>query len=325
MEKKATLNRNAPYQLDSEVAEALGSFLSNHPPGEAAKKGDWQGLRDTANDFYKNLNLYLPVHEGIKRSAFFCFSKDGQEITLRWYTKPGAGTGAAVVYVHGGGRLAGSVDLYDKIVADFVHRTDVAFLSVGYRLPPAGKDESFAEDVLAAITWLIDHAAERGIDPERIAVMGDSGGGGIAASAAMLARDRGIRLARQILLYPMLDDRTTVEDEALAPFAVWNYDSNYTGWKASMSAEPGSDDVSAAIVPMRQNRFEGLAPAYIVVGFLDIFRNENVAYAFSLLKSGVPVELHIHPGVPHAFDFLAPESAVAKRAVADHIRVIRSI
>ena len=122
----------------------------------------------------------------------------------------------------------------------------------------------------------------------------------------------------------MLDDRTTVEDEALAPYAVWNYDSNYTGWKASMSAEPGSDGISAAIVPMRQNHFEGLAPAYIVVGFLDIFRNENVAYAYSLLKSGVPVELHVHPGVPHAFDFLAPKSAVAKRAISDHIRFIRS-
>lgn len=314
----------APYQLDFDIEQELTAFLAKHPPRQIPEKGDWQTLREISNDFYNNLNRYIPEHEDVQTQIYTCVSFDGTEIALRWYAKTNGNLGPAVVYVHGGGRIAGSITLYDPIVANFVHLSGVPFLAVEYRIPPEGKDEILAEDAFAAILWLKENAATLGVTAHRIAIMGDSGGGGIAASATILARDRGIHLAKQILLYPMLDDRNIVPDDKLLPFAVWNYENNYTGWRATMSQEPGSNNVSAIISPARLDNFSGLAPAYIIIGFLDIFRDEAIAFAQQLMKAGVPTELHVHPGAPHAFDFLAPGSAVAKRAITDHIRVIQS-
>lgn len=317
--------QNKGFALHPEIEQGLTAFLSKHPPAAVPARGDWKALKESSDTFYVNLNQYIPHRDDVQRCDYTCTSNDGAEIRLRWYHKAKIHLGSAIVYVHGGGRIAGSVDLYDAIVANYVHQSGVPFLSVDYRMPPEGKDESLAEDVFAAILWLQENAERLSVDTDRIAIMGDSGGGGIAASAAILARDRGIALAKQILLYPMLDDRTIVPDEQLVPFAVWNYDSNYTGWMASMTQEPGSTDVSPLIAAARLSDYKGLAPAYISIGVLDIFRDESMAYAQRLLNAGVPVELHLYPGAPHAFDFLAPNAAPSKSAVVNLVAAIQSL
>jgi acetyl esterase/lipase len=127
------------------------------------------------------------------------------------------------------------------------------------------------------------------------------------------------------LIYPMLDDRTQVPDPALAPFATWSYDNNYTAWAAVLGDELGRDGVSPVAAPGRLRDFAGLAPAYLDVGDLDIFRDETIAYARGLARAGVPAELHVHPGVPHGWKRLAPDSHTARRAFADRVRVIRAL
>jgi acetyl esterase/lipase len=122
-----------------------------------------------------------------------------------------------------------------------------------------------------------------------------------------------------------LDDRVLIPDERLLPFAVWTYDNNYTGWTASLGEDRVEDGISAIAAPSRLRQFEGLAPSFISVGDLDIFRNESLEYAGKLAKAGVPVEFHLHAGVPHGFDFIAPDAQVSKRAMADYIRVIQSV
>src|SRR5262249_8324626 len=150
--------------------------------------------------------------------------------------------------------------------------------------------------------------------PARIVVMGDSGGGGLAAAATLMARDRGVAVARQILVYPMLDDRTTVPDPELVPFAGWSYDDNYTGWHALLGDAIGTDDVDPYAAPARATDLGGLPPTYIEVGELDIFRDESIEYARRLSNAGTSVELHVHPGCAHGFDRMNPDADVVRRA-----------
>ena len=177
---------------------------------------------------------------------------------------------------------------------------------------------------LPPLRWLVEHAAELGVDPARIAVMGDSAGGGLAAGAAILARDRGVSLARQILIYPMLDDRLQPLHADIARVSVVSEDFLATCWGALLDGFRENAAVLAVAAPARQPDLARLAPAYVEVGDLDNFRNEDIAYALRLAEAGVPVELHVHPGAPHGFDLLAPEAQVARRVLEDRCRVLRS-
>jgi acetyl esterase/lipase len=156
---------------------------------------------------------------------------DGATLLLRWYTKNASAPGSAVLYLHGGGMILSNVTIYDGPVARYVSATGVPFLSVEYRYAPEHPAPTPVTDGYAGLEWLVAHATELGVDPERIAIMGDSGGGGVAASLAIYARDYGApAIAKQILLYPMLDDCNTMPDPELAAFATWTYDDNATGW-----------------------------------------------------------------------------------------------
>ena len=150
--------------------------------------------------------------------------------------------------------------------------------------------------------------------------------GGLAAATALVTRDRGgPALARQILVYPMLDDRNVSAPSPAPGVLLWTYEDNATGWGALLGEAAGGENVSAYAAPARARDLAGLPPAYIMVGDMDIFRDEDIAYAARLSAAGVPTELHVHPGAPHAFDFLAYGSTIAKRAFADELRVLQSL
>jgi acetyl esterase/lipase len=154
--------------------------------------------------------------------------------------------------------------------------------------------------------------------------MGDSAGGGVAAAVAILARDHGIHLAKQVLTYPMLDDRTTEPDPHLAAApTLFSYAFNRTSWAAVLGEHEGRRTATPGVAPARNTDFAGLAPAYIEVGEMDIFRDENVAYALQLWRAGVSTELHVHPGMPHAFDVLL--IADEPRYQEGKIRVLQSL
>jgi acetyl esterase/lipase len=207
-----------------------------------------------------------------------------------------------------------------------VAQSKVPFLSVDLRLAPESTSPtSLAEDVFSGLTWLVAHAEELGVDANRIALMGDSGGGGPTAGATILARERNVHLVKQILIYPMLDDRNTSPGPVPAELLTWSYDNNYTGWFALLGEEIGTKSVSPVAAPGRLRDFSGMAPAYIEVGDLDIFRDESIAYAAGLAGAGVPVELHVHPGAPHGFERFVPASSVARRGMTDRVRSITSI
>jgi acetyl esterase/lipase len=314
------------YLLDPEIAAALAPLTAKAADAPPIERGDWMALRERANANLTVLSKFSPpVSDDVRTQALWITVDDGIDIPARLYTRGNERPGSAVVYAHGGGMIAGSLDLYDAVVAEYVAATGVPFLSVDCRLAPEAQGPRPARDVFAAIQWLSDLASEVGVQPDRIAVMGDSGGGGVAASAAIIARDLGVGLARQILIYPMLDDRTVTAHAALEPFLTWTSDMNFTGWSARLGEQLGDDDVLPAAAPARLKNFRGLAAAYIEVGDLDLFRDESIAYAQRLAAAEVPIELHVYGGAPHGFERFAPISALARRALNDRLRIIRSI
>ncbi|MGH3263986.1 MAG: alpha/beta hydrolase [Trebonia sp.] len=288
--------------------------------------GDVQSRRAMLEPVLAAANAAQPMPSEVTMTNFEAETGDGAEIVLRWYHKTGAARGPAAIYMHGGGMILGSIDLFDGPVARYVSASGVPMLSVDYRRAPEHPHPVPVQDAYTGLTWLADHVIELGVDPARIAVMGDSAGGGLAAGVALLARDPGgPAVSRQILIYPMLDDRNTNPDPELAPSAFWSYDDNVTGWNALLGEAAGGPDVSPYAAPARVADARGLPAAYIEVGQLDIFRDESLEYAKRLGRAGVPVEFHLHPGVPHEFAANAFATDVARRVVSDRIRVLPAL
>jgi acetyl esterase/lipase len=313
------------FKFDPEIKAVLTELSQQSEEAVLPKRGDWKALRVETNALMEHMATLAPPFPDVEVTSFYLTTADDASIELRWYTKIGSSPGSAVVYAHGGGMICGSLDIYDSVVSQYVTTSGVPFLAVEYRLAPEHPGTVPMEDTYSAIVWLTEHAKELGIDPTRIAVMGDSGGGGVAAGSAILARDRGISLSKQILIYPMLDDRNIEPDPHLVPFVSWTYDNNYTGWQALLGSDLAGDNVSPLAAPARNTNFEGLAPAYIEVGELDIFRDEDVDYAKKLWRAGVSVELHVHPGAQHAFESIVPSTQVAQRSANDRLRVLHSL
>jgi acetyl esterase/lipase len=327
--------------LDPEVAAGLERFAAGGAGGPAPARGDWRALRELLTaDMTRLAAAESASRPNVEKADFEVASADGEPLAVRWYRPRGTQPGSAVVFVHGGGMIAGDIDLYDGMVSGYVDRAGVPFLSVGYRLAPEASGTTPACDVFAAVRWLHARGPSLDVDVERIAVMGESAGGGLAAAAAIAARDEQIELAAQVLIYPMLDDRTGGgggsdrggegggddgggrDPASLVPGA-WGYDANATGWGALLGAARGSAELSPLAAPARLTDFRGLAPAYIEVGDLDLFRDESLAYAARLAGAGVPLELHVHPGAPHGYERIAPSSELARRVGADRVRVLR--
>ncbi|WP_275412893.1 alpha/beta hydrolase fold domain-containing protein [Planotetraspora phitsanulokensis] len=168
-------------------------------------------------------------------------------------------------------------------------------------------------------------AGELGVDPGRIAVVGESAGGGLAASLAQLVRDRAeIPLRAQLLIYPMLDDRTAAETDpnpCTGEF-VWTRESNHFGWASLLGHENGGERIAAYASPARADDVGGLAPAFIAVGSLDLFLDEGVRYAYRLMRAGVPVELHVQPGAVHGYMSLDVEAG--RRLRRDAVDALRA-
>ncbi len=315
------------FALDPEVGAVLAAAFAASGPPPAPPAGDVEARRAALDPMLDYFNNHAqPPPDGVEISEHRIPAADGSELLARWYRRSSDGSGAAVLYLHGGGMILGSVPIFDGPVARYVARSGVAMLSIQYRLAPEHPHPTPVEDAYAGLVWLAEHAGELGVDADRLAVMGDSAGGGLAAGVAILARDRnGPRLTHQVLIYPMLDDRNTTPDPHVAPFAGWSYDDNITGWDALLGAGHEQRDVDPSAAPARIADATGLPPAYIEVGQLDIFRDEDVRYALTLSQAGVPVELHLHPGVPHEYDAIAFDAAVARRAQADRERILRSL
>jgi acetyl esterase/lipase len=318
-------------EFDPQVLAALAPLLdAQAEAGAPPPVGDVAGRRASSRVTFAALAAGRPEVRGIDVTEYALPREHGGTVGMTWYRRADAEQpGSAALYLHGGGMilsLAETRELYDSAVRGYVAGSGVPMLMVDYRVAPEFPHPTPVEDCYAALGWLAEHATELGVDADRIAVMGDSAGGGLAAGVALLARSRGgPRIAEQLLIYPMLDDRTTVADPRLEPFLTWTYDDNVTGWAALLGELAGTERVPAAAAPAREPELAGLPSSYLEVGELDVFRHEVITYADRLADAGVSVELHVYPGAPHASDALAPNAESSRRAISDRLRRLHAL
>ncbi len=236
------------------------------------------------------------------------------------------GNRPGILHTHGGGHILGSARNDVPRLQALARELDCVIVTVDYRLAPETDYRGSTEDNYAGLRWMHDHAAELGLDKTRLAVMGESAGGTHAALLAINARDRGeVPVAFQALIYPMLDDRTggVVKLPPHIATVGWDADSNQYGWQAFLGQRPGTKHVPTAAVPARTPKVTGLPPAFIIVGGVDLFVNEDIDYARRLNAAGVPTELVVMPGVYHGFDGLSPDTPLARQFMAAKLTALR--
>ena len=230
--------------------------------------------------------------------------------------KPGSAPTGGILHTHGGGFIYRSAQEDLARLKVLAEKLSCVIVTVEYRLAPGTRFPGSLEDNYAGLKWMADNAASIGVDPARIALMGESAGGGHAAILAIAARDRGeVKPCFQALVYPMLDDRTgsTRAVPKNIGTIVWTAADNRKGWGAFLGQPAGRPTAPPGSVPSRVANLAGLPPAFIAVGGLDLFVEEDIAYASRLNDAGVPTELLVLPGAYHAFNFANPIARVSKQ------------
>ncbi|UVK49714.1 alpha/beta hydrolase (plasmid) [Mesorhizobium sp. AR02] len=241
----------------------------------------------------------------INQVADFAAEGPAGAIPLRLYRPDGVPEDAApaLIYIHGGGWVIGSIESHDRVCRQIAHRASCAVISVEYRLAPEHPAPAAAEDVISALIWIVDHATEIGVDAGRLAVGGDSAGGSLTAVAALAARDAGIPLRCQILIYPATDNRDSA----------WSYPSRIAYAEVPPLTRPIMEyfresflpDKTAAqdwrVSPLVVESVENVATALVITGSCDVLHDEGVLYADRLEKAGVAVIRRNFPGMVHGF------------------------
>ncbi len=252
---------------------------------------------------------------------------DGHGLRLAVYRPTHAeGSLPGFFHIHSGGMISGSIDFEVAAMAALAAETESVVVSVDYRLAPEHPHPIPVEDCYAGLGWTAAHADELGIDASRLVIGGESAGGGLAAGTALMARDRGgPPICFQYLVYPMLDDRNDSSSAREFGFdwPVWPREMNAVGWAALLGQAAGGPDVSPYAAPARATNLKGLPPAYVDCGDLKVFRDECIDYARRLEDAGVVVELHVWPGVFHAWEGAAPDADVTRRATAVRFAALR--
>ncbi len=311
-----------PYAFDPELApwaalpELVPLDFADPPAARAALRAAMAGLPP-----------YEPESPVKVTDASIPGPAGGPEVGVRIY-RPAAEEGIlpALLYFHWGGLVCGDLETNHGVALRLAERVGAVVVSVDYRLAPEHPFPCGLEDGYAALTWVVDNAADLRVDPGRVAVVGDSAGGGLAAGLALLARDRGgPALCFQCLSFPTMDDRLlTPSAQAFTDTPVLDRAAVGHSWRHYLgpdAALPGAE-ISPYAAPARAADLAGLPPAFISVCEFDPLRDEDLAYGHRLIQAGVSTELHHYAGTFHACTGIA-DAAVAQQMLADQFRALR--
>ncbi len=258
----------------------------------------------------KRLKGWRLVEAAVTRRSKDLIPLDGGAQVLVFHPEsPSTRPSPGVLWIHGGGLVMGHGATDAPLCQSLADELGAVVVSAHYRLAPEHPFPTPAEDCYHALEYLTGLPE---VDPGRVGVAGQSAGGGLAAAVAILARDRGVPLAFQALIYPMLDDRSSERSHPDEDsYRMWSIASNRFGWSSYLCGVDMSA-IPAAAVPGRCEDLSGLAPAWIGVGTLDLFYEEDLSYAEHLEEAGVPCQLHVTDGAYHAFDVLHAKTEVGK-------------
>lgn len=241
--------------------------------------------------------------------------------------RPEESTGAALLWIHGGGLICGSPLQNQAECVAYAQQLGIVVAAVSYRMAPEHPFPAALDDCHEAWCWLQSIAGELGIDPARVVIAGQSAGGGLSASLAQrLADEGGIQPAAQVLLCPMLDDRTGGRTDLDAVrHKMWNNRSNRAGWSWYLGHAAGGPESRPYAVPGRRADLSGLPPAWIGIGDADLFYDESVDYRDRLMAAGVRCDWHRAPGGFHGFEVVARDTAVSRAFWEDQYRFLRDV
>lgn len=247
------------------------------------------------------------------------------EVPIRIYRPKSAAEGAlpCVFEIHGGGFMLGNIEMMDAWCQRVSAEVSAVVVSVEYRLAPEHPFPAGLDDCYAALSWTAGEAAALGVDPDRIAIAGQSAGGGLAAATALLARDRGgPKLCFQMLEIPELDDRlATPSMKTFTDTPLWNRPNAIWSWRHYLGPDH-QGEVSPYAAPARAKDLSGLPPAYISTMEFDPLRDEGILYALGLLQEGVSVELHSYAGTFHGSGLL-PGADPSVRNLEEVVHLLR--
>ena len=275
---------------------------------------DLESVRRTSEARDDALVAQLGVPEDIAQETISVTSRDGHIIDLRICRPADVCDPLPVFYwMHGGGYVLGSARQGDAFTLRAASELGMFAVSVEYRLAPETPYPGPLEDCYEGLAHLVGNAGTFNLDANKIIIGGVSAGGGLCAGLALLVRDRGaFSVLGQLLLYPMIDDRNiAATSDTLPDTLVWTRAANLFGWQSYLGDLYGSNDIPIYAAPARATDLSGLPPTYLPVGDLDLFLDENMAYAQKLTRGGIPTHFHVFPGAYHGFNAFAPEAPVS--------------
>ncbi len=245
---------------------------------------------------------------------------------VRVYRPEGSANRAALLWIHGGGFIMGDISNNDRECAAIARTLGIVVVSTGYRVAPKHPFPAALDDCFEAWSYLQAHAEQWQLDRYRVAVQGQSAGGVLAASLIQRIADTGgVQPAAQLLMYPMLDDRTAL-NMALDPIKhrLWNNKNNRAAWSWFLGQPAGQPEAPRYAAAARREDLTGLPPTWIGVGECDLFYQEDCDYAARLKAAGVPCEFFVGPQCPHGYDLIAPEASVSQALIQEYYRYLRS-
>jgi acetyl esterase/lipase len=313
-------NMSVRHEIDPESLDGLTAFLEFLPGGFGAiadledRRAALQAVM-TAEPLPENPNVQI-------ENRIIVGPVDNPELGVRIYRPSDSGSDhPAIVMIHGGGMIMGSAEGEDVTATALCESIGAVVVSVDYRLAPENPHPAPVEDCYAAWTWVTSHTDELGIDSARIALYGESAGGGLALGTALMVRDRGgVTPTLVAAIYPMLDDsNSTPSSHEVIDVGVWDRAVHIEAWNLYL----GGSDVDHYAAPARATDLSGLAPTYMDVGTVDLLRDETVQFAQRLLAAGVPCELHVWPGAYHGSEFFAAEAPLSQRIVYERLSALR--
>lgn len=266
--------------------------------------------------------LKFPDTPGVKVEKKTITTAEGEVTVFIYQPENSTGNNPGILWTHGGGYIMGRADSNDYAGA-FSKQLNATVVSVDYRLAPEYPFPAGHNDSYAAFLWMVEHAEELGIDPNRIAIGGDSAGAGMTAGVALHNRDaQGPTIALQLLIYPMLDSLHNTPSGSIEDYPVWNRTTSFNAWEMYLNGTPGAK-ASPYASPARATDVSGLPKTFITVGTVDLFRDEVIDYAQRLMAAGVPTQLAVFPGMYHGSQVFVPDAPISQQMIGTYVTALK--